>query len=312
MARAPAMARLIVAAAALLLAAPTVAAEPPRVVASIKPLQGLAAAVMVGIAEPKLLVEGAASPHAYTLKPSAARALGAADLILWIGGGYETFLQKPLASLAQSDAVITAAELPGIALLPLRLGADWADQEHAGEEPSGSASYDGHLWLSPDNAAVIVSALAEALAARDPERAARYRANAKAALAQIAKLDAELAASLEPLQGRRFLVFHDAYQYLERRYGLTPVGAVAVHPEQPPGARHVAELSRRVREGEVRCLFSEPQFAPDLLRTIAAGTRVRLGVLDPLGAGLPAGPAHYPTLMRGLARSLGSCLGGPG
>jgi zinc transport system substrate-binding protein len=287
------------------------AAEPPRVAASLPPLHGLAAAVLDGVAEPGLLVRSGGSEHAYALKPSDARALGAADLVVWIGPGLESFLAKPIATLARPNATLTLAELPGLTLLPRRTGGGWGGheaEEGAQEHEHGPA--DLHLWLDPENAIAILGAIAERLAAIDPERAERYRANAARAADAIGALDRALALRLEPVRSVPFLVFHDAYQYLERRYGLTAVGAVAVDPERPPGPRHLAELREHARRTGARCIFAEPQFQPDLVERLRAGTDLRAGLLDPLGAGLPLGPGHYAGLMEALGESLRTCLSG--
>jgi zinc transport system substrate-binding protein len=292
----------------LALAGAASAAEPPRVVASLPPLHGLAAAVLKGVAEPELLVRSGGSEHAYALRPSDARALGAADLVIWIGPGLESFLAKPIATLAQTGAVLTVAELPGVTLLPRRTGAGWGghDQEEAEEHEHGPM--DLHLWLDPANAVTILRTIAERLAALDPERAERYRANAAEAADEVRALDRALADRLAPVRSVPFLVFHDAYQYLERRYKLTAVGAVAVDPERPPGPRHLAKLREHARKSGARCIFAEPQFKPDLVERLRAGTDLRAGVLDPLGAGLPLGPGHYAGLMGALGESLRTCL----
>ncbi len=106
-----------------------------------------------------------------------------------------------------------------------------------------------------------------------------------------------------------YLVFHDAYQYFERHYGLSPVGAVSTGPERPPGARRVYEVRRRIAERDIRCVFTEPQFRPALVRTVVEGTPARIAVLDPLGADIEAGPEAWFILMRRLGESLLSCLG---
>ena len=295
----------------LAMAGAVAAAEPPRVVASLPPLHGLAAAVLDGIAEPELLVRSGGSEHAYSVKPSDARKLGSADLVLWVGPGLERFLAKPIATLAQPEAVLTVANLPGLTLLPRRSGEGWGQHEE-GEQGAGHAhaAVDFHLWLDPGNAIVIVSALADRLSAIDPTRAERYRENAKTAAARIRRTEEALQRTLAPVRDVPFLVFHDAYQYLERRYGLTAVGAVALDPERPPGVRHLAELRRRISETEARCIFAEPQFKPDLVETLRQGTSLAAGTLDPLGADLPPGPGHYEALMRDLAASLHDCLSG--
>ena len=290
----------------LLLSSAASTAEPPRVVASLPPLHGLAAAVLDGISEPELLVRSGGSEHAYAVKPSDGRALGSADLVIWIGPGLESFLAKPMATLARPGAVLTIAELPGITLLPRRTGEGWGDHGH--EEADEHGPLDLHLWLDPENAIAMLAAIADRLAAIDPARAAGYRSNAEDAAARIRKLDAELAENLASVRDLPFLVFHDAYQYFERRYGLSAAGAVAVDPERPPGARHLAELRAHARESGARCIFAEPQFQPDLVETLREGTDLRAGVLDPLGADLPVGPGHYEALMRELGESLRECL----
>lgn len=292
----------------LLLSSAASTAEPPRVVASLPPLHGLAAAVLDGIAEPELLVRSGGSEHAYAVKPSDARALGSADLVIWIGPGLESFLAKPMATLARPGAVLTIAELPGITLLPRRAGEGWGD--HGREEADEHGPLDLHLWLDPENAIAMLAAIADRLAAIDPARAAGYRSNAELAAARIRRIDAELAENLASVRGLPFLVFHDAYQYFERRYGLSAAGAVAVDPERPPGARHLAELRAHARESGARCIFAEPQFRPDLVETLREGTDLRAGVLDPLGADLPVGPGHYEALMRELGDGLRQCLAG--
>ena len=286
------------------------AAEPPFVVTSLPPLHGLAAAVLEGVAEPELLVRSGGSEHGYAVKPSDARALGAADLVIWVGPGLESFLAKPIATLAAPAAVLTLAELPDMKLLPRRTGGGWGGPEEEDGKEHEHGRFDLHLWLNTDNAIRIVSVLADRLAALDSGRAQRYRANAARATDAIRAVDRALALRLEPVRSVPFLVFHDAYQYLERRYGLAAVGAVAIDPEQPPGARHLAELRARIAESGARCIFAEPQFKPDLVETLAEGTDLRVGVLDPLGAGLPLGPRHYEAMMGALGESLRTCLTG--
>jgi zinc transport system substrate-binding protein len=297
----------------LLLAVPAHAGA-LRVVASIKPVHSLVAAVMDGIAAPALLVPGTASPHVYSLKPSDARKLAAAQIVFWIGPMYEGFLVKPLAALDQATKIVALADAPGVVVLPAREGGMW--EPHPGEhEESAHGSgapeeKDGHLWLDPENAKAIVAAAAAALAEADPEHAERYRANAARATAGLAQLDARLGTQLAPDAGVPYIVFHDAYQYLERRYGLAAAGSVTVAPERKPGARRVTEIRAKIAAARVACVFAEPQFEPALVRSIAADTGVKTGVLDPIGADIPEGPALYGTMMERVATALTRCLEG--
>ena len=272
------------------------AAESPRVAVSISPLYSLIAGVMAGVGEPKLLIDGAASPHAYVMRPSVARVLAAADAVFWIGPDLETFLPKLLGSLAGKARIITVMDEPEITLLPVRGG-------------GAPGSFDPHVWLDPRNARRIVSIASTTLSEIDPANAAAYRANAARLDRELSDLERELAAKLAPARGVPFLVFHDAYSYFEARFGLTTIGAFALSPGTAPGARRVAELRARLVESGAACVFVEPQFEPAVVKAAVAGTGARIAVLDPLGAGLPAGTAAYGQLMRNMADNLLACLG---
>ncbi len=157
----------------------------------------------------------------------------------------------------------------------------------------------------------MVDAIAQALSAADPANAAAYAGNADKVRADLDRLDAELAETLEPVRDRPFVVFHDAYQYFEDRYGLAAVGAIAVDPQRSPGAARLQDIRAELQERDAACVFAEPQFRPALVETVVEGTGAGTGVLDPLGADLEAGPDQYGMLLRGLARSLADCLGSP-
>jgi zinc transport system substrate-binding protein len=297
--------QLVVLVIAILAASPAAAA--PKVVASIKPLHSLIAGVMAGVGEPELIVAGAASPHTYALKPSDARRLQAADLVVWIGPIMESFLVKPLAALAGKAEIVELDRAPGVRLLQAREGGAWEEEGHHRAERA--LEHDGHLWLDPENAKAIVALTVARLSARDPENAEHYAANGAAVARRLTALDDDLRRRLAPLKGAGFVVFHDAYQYFERRYELTAIGSITVSPERPPGARRLAAIHDKIASAGVRCVFSEPQFAPRLVETVIAGTGARGGVLDPEGGALPRGPQLYFSLMNGLADSLLHCLG---
>ncbi len=297
----------------------------PRVVASIMPLHSLVAGVMQGVGQPHLLIRGAASPHNLSLRPSDAAALERADLVFWIGPSLETFLERPLHGLAADARVIALSRLAGLRLLPQRENAVWGgqdpreeDQDHDHGHDHGHGhdhasedrgAFNSHLWLDPGNAMLMVSAIAESLAEVDPARAVLYRANSAAVIAGLQALDRELEARLAPLAGRPYAVVHDAFHYLEARYGLSPVGAIAISPDRRPGARRLFEIRRAIRDNGALCVFAEPQFEPKLIDNVIADTAARSAVLDPLGAGLEPGPAAYGDLLRGNAAALENCLG---
>ena len=288
--------------------APVVAA--PNVVATIKPIHSLVAAVMEGVGTPALIVKGGASPHTYSLKPSDARALQAANVVFWSGHGLEVFLEDSIETLAPNATVAALSETAGLELLPLREGG--AFEEHADrEEDGGDAEHDTmdmHYWLDPANAERLVSAIAQTLIAADPDNRATYEVNAEVTTERLRGLSTELGAMLAPVADKPFVVFHDAYQYFERRFGLDVVGTVTVGPETMPGAQRIVELRERLKTLGAACIFAEPQFEPAVVATIADGTGARIGTLDPEGAGVTEGPGLYAELLTNLARSIADCL----
>jgi zinc transport system substrate-binding protein len=283
---------IAVAAIAPSAAAPKVVA--PKVVVTVLPVHSLAAMVMQGIGTPGLLLKGGAAPHGYALRPSDARLIGNAEIIFWIGPAFETFLSGPLASLGRGAHITALAAAPGMVAI---------------KTPAGAT--DMHLWLDPINAQAMVRAMQGALSRTDPANAAAYAANAAAAAARLKALDRELQRRLQPVQGIPYVVFHDAYRYLERRYGLTAIAAVTTGPARPPGARRLRRIRRRMSERGARCIFSEPQFRPALAEALVRDTGARHAVLDPLGAGIAPGRDAYGALLRRLAGALTDCLTRP-
>ncbi len=283
-------------------------ADPPRVAVTIKPIHGLIAAVMDGVASPQLLITGADSPHTHALRPSEARLLESADLVFWIGPMMETSFAKPIAALARGKAV-SLIEQSGLRLLPVRAAGDQAAQP-AGEPPG---ALDPHIWLDPDNAKAIARAAASALSAIDPGHGAIYAANAAKVEDRLAALDAEIKAELASVHDVPFITYHDAYQYFGRRYGFAFTSAVTISPEQAPGARRIRELRALIASRHIACVFTEPEFEPALAQTLVAGTGAKIATLDAeLRPDLPAGPDFYFELMRGIASDLRACLAPPG
>ena len=291
-------------------------AQTPNVVVSLKPIHSLVAGVMGEAGKPRLLLKGTASPHTYQMRPSDAQALAEADLIVWVGEPMETFLHRAIENLGSRARVVTLHEVPGMRLLRNREGGIWEDDDHGEphvDEHEGHGhehdEFNMHVWLDPDNARRIVDEVAEALIFLDPARSATWRANAAATRKRIADLHASLEARLAPVRGRAFVVFHDAYQYFERAYGLDGKGAVSVDPARAPSAKRLVELRAALAEHKIRCVFTEPQFEPDLVRTVVEGSDVRTAVLDPVGADTVPGPDAWIEIMRGLGDAMTGCLG---
>lgn len=299
------------------------AAETPKVVVTIKPIHALVSEIMAGVGVPVLLVDGAASPHTFTLRPSTARAINDADVFIRTSDTLEPFTHRIVESLPPSVSTLTLAEAPGIALLDQRHGGTFEphvhmhsiDEEHAeGEAHDAHADHDdedgkdGHIWLDPRNAKAIVASVTKALSERYPEHASRFAANAVALDQRLDALNQEIATELSQARDKPFIVFHDATQYFEHRYGLNAVGSITVSPDIPPSARRLTEVRRKIVSLGAVCVFSEPDFQPKLVSAVTEATKARWGTLDAEGLMLTPGPDLYFDLMHGLARNLARCL----
>ena len=293
----------------------------PAVVASIKPIHSLVAAVMDGVGDPKLIVAGAGSPHAHSLRPSQARALEQARVIFWIGPALEAFLEKPIKTLGQRAKVVQLMDAGGITRLSLRggglfgngrLGVAQSGADHLASkvEPGGDehGSFDPHIWLDPVNAKAMVRTIAATLADADPDHATTFAANADAVIGRLDDLIVEIVEILEPVRDHRFMVFHDAFQYFEKRFGLAAAGSLTVNPEVMPGAERLTEIRSWALTFGAICVFSEPQYQPKLMAVVGEGGGAKSGMLDPLGALIDAGPDLYFGLLRDMASSVRVCL----
>ena len=301
-------------AAALLSAVPAMAG--PKVVASVVPVQSIVAAVMGDTGSPDLLLQGSMSEHRAVFTPSQIATLGDADLVFIVGHG----LEAKLATLGGSDAVngksfIQLSDAPGVTKLPVRQGGAWEPDSDepapaAASEAEGVLGFDPHIWLDPENAKAMARQVAADLAKADPANGASYAANAQAFAADIDRTSAAIVAELAPVKAKPFIVFHDAYHYFEKRFGLTGVGSISDVSAQAPSAERLSQVRDKIIAAHAACVFREPQFDDKVVQTVIEGTSAREGVLDPLGATLTPGPQAYRQLLQNLAAALRDCLAG--
>ena len=306
-----------------LLAFSTISKADLKVVTSIKPIHSLASYIMDGVGSPGLIVDGYNSPHSFQLKPSHAKMLEQADIIFWIGEDLENFLEKPLATIAKKAEKIELLEIKGIKKLKFRErnifeehddhghdakkeehddhGHDAKKEEHDDHEGHGHGEYDPHIWLDPINAKVILNEITEHLIENDSKNASTYKSNLAKALAEIDKLIIDVIT--ETNTDLSYVVFHDAYQYYENRFNVNILGAMTVNPDVMPGAEQIHEIHEVIEHDNVSCILSEPQFNPDIIKSIAKDTNVKTGVLDPLGANLKPGKDLYFDLIRNMSAS---------
>ena len=310
-----------------------------KVIASIKPLHSLVSYVMDGVGTPGILVDGSSSPHTFQLKPSHATMLQEADIVFWIGEDLESFLETPLESIAANSRHITLMESDEIELLKFRekniFGGhddhddhgdehdEHADEhgdehdehdEHADEhgdehddhhDGHAHGEHDIHFWLDPEIAKTIVKIVTRELSEIDPSNASTYESNSTKAINEIDQLISDTKSKIN--SNASYVVFHDAYQYFEKRFGVEVVGALTVNPEVLPGAKQLSEIREVIEHENINCLFSEPQFNPSIAETIAQDTGVKAAVIDPLGAELNPGKDLYFDLIGNIASSFESC-----
>ena len=292
------------------------------VVTSIKPLHSLTSYIMEGVGEPELIIDGVASPHNFQIKPSHAKMLQNADLVIWIGEDLESFLPTALKSIPKDAVVFELLDQSGLKKLKFREKNifeghdDHGHDEHAKKEDDhddhghddhghGHGSFDPHIWLDPANAKVIVKKITNQLSKIDKDNASTYKANSKKVIKDLDGLIKEVKNEIN--KDASFVVFHDAYQYFEKRFGLNVIGALTVNPDIMPGAEQLSEIREVIEHEKAKCIFSEPQFNPNIINSIASDTGVKTGVLDPLGANIDKGKNMYFDLIKDMSNSLKDC-----
>ena len=283
-------------------------ALPPKVVVTIKPIDSLVVGIMENVGSPSLLLPDFASPHTYALRPSDARLLKDAEVVIWVGAELETFLEKPLQSLSQQARKVSLLTLPHITLYPYRSKSKGHQASETNLEHPAHQGLDPHIWLSVENARHIVIGISKILQEMDPENALSYQKNTKSVLARLDNLDKELAQIVEPVHSQPFLVFHDGYQYFEKAYRLNSLGSINANPGSPLSAKGLKAAQDKIKENNIQCLFTELEFSEVKLTVFQEMKTVHLGVLDPLGALQPTGKDAYFNLMRKMAKSLSGCL----
>jgi len=280
-----------------------------NVVTTIKPLHSLISNVMKGVGEPSLIIEGTSNPHNFVLKPSHAKLLQDADIIFWIGEDLEAFMEKPLSSLAKDTKKISFMELGSIKKLKFRENNIFDHDDHDDHEDHDEhnhGEFDAHLWLDPVNAKKMVLEISHELSELDPTNKNSYKANADKTIEVLDRLIEEVNQSLS--KDISYVVFHDAYQYFEQRFEVTSAGALTLNPDVLPGAKQIVDIQNLIKKKNIKCIFSEPQYNPKIIETLANDTNTSTGIMDPLGAYMDKGPSMYSKLIIGIADSIKNCI----
>ena len=290
------------------LVATPIQAKVPRVATDIPPVHSLVSQVMGELGTPKLIIPPGTSPHGYAMRPSEARTLQAADVVFWMGQDLTAWFGRAIKALATNATTVALSESKDLIRHPYRTTKNFDTHTHDEGEHDATAKIDPHLWLDPDNALIFLDVIATTLARLDAIHADTYLTNAAQAKAALGALKSELNATVQPIRGRPFIVFHDAYHYFEHRFDVEAAGSVSIGDASSPGPARIAAIRGKVQTLGATCVFSEPQFEPKIIATIIEKTAARSGILDPVGAALKPGPNQYSQLLRHLAHGLLTCL----
>ena len=310
---------LVFATAALM--SSTALADVPNVAVDIAPVHSLVARVMQDVGAPDLIIRSGASPHDYRLRPSEAKDLQDANLVIWMGKELTPWMEDAVKTLSTKAAILTLLEKDETTLLEFRESVlfeehdhdDHSDKDHAETEDQdhdehAHGAHDPHARLSPENAKIWLNLIAVQLSTADPDNASTYFVNAAAAVTEIDTLMADVSTMLDPIRGNSFIVFHDAYQYFETVFEFPASGAISLGDATDPSPARISRVQDRIQEQKIQCVLAEPQFKKGLVVTVLEGTDAKTSIIDPLGDALEPGPALYPQLIRNMAKTLVDCF----
>jgi len=278
-------------------------ADGPRVVTDIAPVHSLVVQVLGELGSAELLIKGNASPHDYAFRPSVAKALSKADVVVMVGPELTPWLNAPLKKLAPNAQVLSLLAQDGTHRLPARDDAEFAAHVH---DATHVHADDPHAWLDPLNAVVWIDAIQAALTQADQTNAAHYQRNASTAKASATVLHDQLLGKLASFNDQPFLVFHDSFQYYENRFNVKALGSIAASDASQPGPARVAHIRKLVRREAITCILGEPQFNTKLVRAVAPDAK--LVTVDILGSKLELGAEFYTNLLLDITASVQDCL----
>ena len=312
------------------------ALETKGVITTIQPINSLVSAVIGNTGKTISLIPAEISPHEFKLKPSDAKKMQEGNIIFYISKHLESDVVKVFDNLPKNIKIVDLLEETGIEHLSIRDNEAWERHDHHGHDDHDDHDKHGkkhddhdhdkhakkhddhddhqtkddvHIWLSPDNAIKIINKANKVLSLYYPQNAKIYDENTKIMIDKINKLKAELTKDLAPIKDKPYVVFHDAYQYFEKAFGLNAVGSVALEGDIASSPKQVSYIKEKIVKLKASCVFQEPQFDSKLVKIVVEGTNAQIGTLDPLGVGIKDEKDFYLQLLRNMAKSLKECLG---
>ena len=302
-------------------------ADGPRVVADIAPIHSLVSMVMDGVGQPQLLVPQNISPHHYSMRPSEAEALQEAQLVVYVGHDMSPWLEPVLETLAASASALDLSKVDNIMQLAYREGPIFDDHDEEGHDDHDEEGHDDHdeeghddhahhdhdgvdphVWLDPMNAKLWLYAIASELTRIDPKNADRYDENARSSSRTITLAMAQAEGHLASGKDNGFLVYHDAYQYFEKRFNRVAVGSISLGDASKPSAKRLSELKALFGAQGISCVLTEPQYSSKIVDSVFGGFKPTIGVVDPIGIDLELGTTLYPELLENIALSIAQCV----
>ncbi|CAM2776150.1 zinc ABC transporter substrate-binding protein ZnuA [Vibrio rarus] len=245
------------------------------------------------------LLDAAMSPHDYALRPSDIKKIRQADLVIWFGPDLESFMSS---ATRNQHNLLTISDIKGLDLH------HFAQGHHDGDGHHHHGNIDPHFWLGPQQVASVATHIANKLSEIDPNNKKIYKENLDHFLSQLTVTTADITQRLKPVQESGYFVFHDGYGYFEKSFNLNHLGHFTVSPERKPGAKTLIEIKTRLAKGDVKCVFSEPQYTPAVVDTVTRGSHVSRGVLDPLATDIEEKPGAYFDFLNDLTTQFATCL----
>jgi zinc transport system substrate-binding protein len=265
------------------------------IVAAFYPVQEAAEHVGGDLVDVTNLTAAGAEPHDLELTPRAIEAIQSADVVLYLGDGFQPAVQDAIADAEGSTVDLLAG---------FRLASPPSDAEQ-------ELAVDPHVWLDPPLYAQMVDAVEQGLAQADPGNAGMFRRNADGFIRRIEALNADYERGLSHCGSTTIVTNHAAFGYLAREYGLTQEAISGLAPDAEPSARRLTELNDLVQREGVTTIFTEELVSPRVAETLADEAGVQTKVLFTLEGLTPeevAAGDDYDSLMRDNLATLEAAL----
>ncbi|MDC1259990.1 zinc ABC transporter substrate-binding protein [Pseudomonadota bacterium] len=308
------------------------ASETKGVITTIQPINALVNAIIGNTGGSTSLIPSEVSPHEFKLKPSDVKTLQDGNIIFYVSNHLESSITKVFKNLPKNIKIVNLMEETGINHLAIRDNEAWERHDHHDDHDKHAKKDDDHddhekhakkdddhddhekeddvhIWLDPDNAIKIIQKVNRELSLLFPENSQIYNKNATNITNKITELKSELKEELLSIKNKPYIVFHDAYQYFEKVFGLNAVGSIALEDDVATSPKQISYIRNKIIKSNVSCVFQEPQFDSKLLQTVVEGTDAKIGTLDPLGVDIANKKDFYLQLLRNMSKSLKECLG---